>query len=79
MPCLVIWEHFGFRQQDIKQKTVICKHSRKTVLATKGNMTNLFQHLKHIHATEYEYFCLGRDRPALQQVRLHLFFVLNIY
>lgn len=50
----VVREHFGFRQQDVEQKTVIHEHCRKADSASQGNTTNLFQHLGHVRVTQYE-------------------------
>ncbi|XP_051784409.1 E3 SUMO-protein ligase ZBED1-like [Erpetoichthys calabaricus] len=57
----VIWTHFGFSKDDIEQNEVRCRHCRKTVSTPKGNITNLFQHLKHNHVTEYEQ-CMAQKK-----------------
>lgn len=57
----VIWTHFGFSKDDIEQNEVRCRHCRKTVSTPKGNTTNLFQHLKHNHVTEYEQ-CMAQKK-----------------
>ena len=44
---------FGFKKLDVEQKTVICKMCGVTVTANKGNMSNLFSHLKSKHVLEY--------------------------
>ncbi|GAA6085061.1 zinc finger BED domain-containing protein 1 [Tachysurus ichikawai] len=57
----VIWTHFGFSKDDIKQNEVRCRHCRKTVSTPKGNTTNLFQHLERNHVTEYEQ-CMAQKK-----------------
>ncbi|XP_062312234.1 E3 SUMO-protein ligase ZBED1-like [Osmerus eperlanus] len=51
----IIWTWFGFKTSDKQQQTILCKVCGATVLAKKGNTTNLFYHLKTKHATEYQH------------------------
>ena len=50
----IIWSWFGFKVSDSEQKNIICKICRVTVIAKKGNTSNLFYHLKTKHVVEYE-------------------------
>ncbi|KAL1268564.1 hypothetical protein QQF64_033927 [Cirrhinus molitorella] len=50
----VIWNWFGFKSSDTEQTSVICKVCRRVVTARGGNTSNLFHHLKNMHAREYE-------------------------
>lgn len=38
----VIWKYYSYRKDDVDQKQVIC---HAVVATTRGNMTNLFDHL----------------------------------
>ena len=42
----VIWQWFGYRKEDVEQKTIICKQCRKTIATKASSTTNLFHHLK---------------------------------
>lgn len=57
----VVWTSFGFNKDDNEQTHIKCNPCRKTVSATKGKTTNLFQHLEHNHVTEYEQ-CMAQKR-----------------
>ncbi|KAL6465097.1 hypothetical protein MHYP_G00252300 [Metynnis hypsauchen] len=57
-----VWEHFGFRKTDISQKQVLCKTCRASVLTSRGNTTNLYQHLKKHHRQLYDECMLKRSR-----------------
>ncbi|XP_040278097.1 E3 SUMO-protein ligase ZBED1-like [Bufo bufo] len=50
----VIWTWFGFKKSDVEQKNIICKVCRATIIAKRGNTTNLFHHLKMKHPLEYQ-------------------------
>lgn len=50
----VIWDYFGFEVTDPEQKRVICKSCRRIVATTRGNTTNLHQHLKKHHRRIFE-------------------------
>ena len=41
----VVWNYFSFRK-DAAQRHVLCKTCLATVATSRGNPTNLFQHLK---------------------------------
>ncbi|XP_066533969.1 E3 SUMO-protein ligase ZBED1 [Hoplias malabaricus] len=59
-----VWEYFGFRKTDICQKQVLCKTCRALVLTSRGNTTNLYQHLKKHHRHLYDE-CMSK-RPSHQ-------------
>lgn len=46
----VVWNWFGFKVSDLDQQTVLCKFCRRIVLAKGGNTSNIFYHLKTLHA-----------------------------
>lgn len=50
----VVWKYFGFDKDDAEQKNTKCKVCLKTVATHQGNTTNLFHHLQHNHAVEFE-------------------------
>ena len=50
----VIWHYFGFDITDVQQKKVLCKTCRRIVATSRGNTTNLRQHLKKHHGHLYE-------------------------
>ena len=49
----IIWRYFGFRYGDTEQQDVLCKTCKAKVTTSRGNTTNLYQHLKH-HKEKYE-------------------------
>ncbi len=49
-----VWEHFGFEDADVDQKHFMCKICCTVVLASLGNTTNLFNHLKFKHRPIYD-------------------------
>lgn len=49
----VIRTWFGLRKSDTEQKTILCKLCHTTVIAGGGNTSNLFYHLKMMHARQY--------------------------
>ena len=50
---LVVWNYFGFKKDDAAQCQVLCRACRATVATSRGNTTNLFQHLKY-YKTMYD-------------------------
>ncbi|XP_073714924.1 E3 SUMO-protein ligase ZBED1-like [Misgurnus anguillicaudatus] len=50
----VIWDYFGFEVTDTEQKKVLCKTCRRSVATSRGNTTNLHQHLKKHHRRIFE-------------------------
>lgn len=50
----VIWTLFGFKESDVEQKYIICKVCRVTVIAKRGNTSNLFYHFTTKHVLEYQ-------------------------
>lgn len=52
----LLWDYFGFKRDDVQQKTVRCKTCHRIVATTKGNTTNLHSHLKHHHKEQHEEF-----------------------
>lgn len=59
----VAWDHFGYRKGNKDQSDVLCKHSRKSVVVSEGNRSNLFHHLKHNHITQYNE-CMAKKKEA---------------
>ncbi|CAL8363140.1 unnamed protein product [Arctogadus glacialis] len=49
----IIWKWFGFLKTDEAQDKTVCKLCRRSVPARLGNTTNLFQHLKTYHPSDY--------------------------
>ena len=49
----IIWNWFGFTPDDKDQKNILCKICKESVKASDGNTTNLFNHLKRRHPTQY--------------------------
>lgn len=49
-----VWEYFGFKRDDVAQSQVLCKTCLGRVSTSRGNTTNLYQHLKTQHKTEYD-------------------------
>lgn len=50
----VVWKYFGFRTTDVQQKQVLCTTCRGKVATSRGNTTNLYQHLKKHHRQLYD-------------------------
>ncbi|XP_051816727.1 E3 SUMO-protein ligase ZBED1-like [Acanthochromis polyacanthus] len=72
----IIWQYFGFKKEDDAQSEVIYRTCGAKVLTSKGNTTNLFQHLKNHHKTVYD-GCMAKipTRPkAPQQASLKVMF-----
>ncbi|XP_076866871.1 E3 SUMO-protein ligase ZBED1-like [Brachyhypopomus gauderio] len=44
-----IWNYFGYRKDDVDQKQCLCRQCLAVVATTRGNTTNLFDHLKRHH------------------------------
>ena len=42
---LVIWKYFGYKKDDIDQTHLVCRQCLASVATTRGNTTNLFDHL----------------------------------
>ncbi|XP_057203827.1 E3 SUMO-protein ligase ZBED1-like [Triplophysa rosa] len=64
-----VWNHFGFQRSDILQRQVLCKTCRTSVLTSRGNATNLYQHLRKYHRQLYDE-CMGtksNDEQTLLQ------------
>ena len=49
----IIWKWFGYLKTDEEQDKTVCKLCRRSVPARLGNTTNLFQHLKTYHPSDY--------------------------
>uniref|UniRef100_A0AAV2L697 BED-type domain-containing protein n=1 Tax=Knipowitschia caucasica TaxID=637954 RepID=A0AAV2L697_KNICA len=50
----IIWKWFGFDKADVEQTTVVCKVFRNAIKTKSSSTTNLFQHLRQKHPTEWE-------------------------
>ncbi|XP_051571349.1 E3 SUMO-protein ligase ZBED1-like [Myxocyprinus asiaticus] len=49
----VVWGYFGFKKEDAAQHQVLCKTCLANVATSRGNTTNLYQHLKKHHKAMY--------------------------
>lgn len=49
----VVWRWFGYQQNDVEQIKPVCKVCRRSVPSKTGNTTNLFNHLKKHHPSDY--------------------------
>lgn len=49
----VIWRYFGFKITDTEQREVLCSICKIKVATSRGNTTNLYQHLKQ-HREKYD-------------------------
>ena len=50
----VIWNYFGYKKDDIDQTRVLCWQCFASVATTRGNTTNLFDHLRWYHTAQYD-------------------------
>ena len=51
----VIWNYFGYKEDDIDQTGVLCRQCLASVATTRGNTTNLFiDHLRGYHTAQYD-------------------------
>ena len=50
----VIWNYFGYKKDDIDQTRVLCRQCLASVATTRGNTTNLFDHLRLYHTAQYD-------------------------
>lgn len=50
----VIWKYFGYKKDDADQKQVLCRECLAVVATTRGNTTNLFDHLSRHHKALYD-------------------------
>ncbi|KAL3995876.1 N-acetyltransferase 8 [Sarotherodon galilaeus] len=60
-----VWEYFGFKRDDVAQSQVLCKTCLGRVSTSRGNTTNLYQHLKTQHKTEYDR-CMAKKSSSVQ-------------
>ncbi|KAF7214478.1 zinc finger BED domain-containing protein 1-like, partial [Nothobranchius furzeri] len=49
----VVWRWFGYLKSDVEQIKPTCKVCRRMVPSKTGNTTNLFNHLKKYHPSDY--------------------------
>ncbi|XP_043091960.1 E3 SUMO-protein ligase ZBED1-like [Puntigrus tetrazona] len=49
----VVWRYFGFKVTDTEQREVLCNICKIKVATSRGNTTNLYQHLKQ-HREKYD-------------------------
>ncbi|CAB1438350.1 unnamed protein product [Pleuronectes platessa] len=49
----VVWRWFGYGKHDEEQSKPVCKICRRSVPARTGNTTNLFNHLRRHHPSDY--------------------------
>lgn len=50
----VVWKYIGYRKDDVDQKQVLCRQCLAIVATTRGNTTNLFDHLNQHHKALYD-------------------------
>ena len=50
----VVWNYLGFKKLDSAQRQVLCRACCAPVATSRGNTTNLFQHLKKYHKSMYD-------------------------
>lgn len=55
----VVWNYFGYKKEDAAQRQVLCRTCLASVATSRGNTTNLFQHLKKHHKAVYD-SCMAR-------------------
>ncbi len=58
----VVWNYFGFKKDDFAQRQVLCKTCLGKVATSRGNTSNLIQHLKKHHKAMYD-SCMAK-RPS---------------
>lgn len=66
----VVWNYFGFKEDDKSQSDVLCKECLTVVAPTKGNTTNLYQHLQRNLKLQYDEAVQGKrfeSRPTVQR------------
>lgn len=61
-----VWNYFGFRSSDVLQRQVLCKTCRTSVSTSRGNTTNLYQHLQKHHRQLYDE-CMAK-RPTDENI-----------
>ncbi|XP_057700429.1 E3 SUMO-protein ligase ZBED1-like isoform X1 [Corythoichthys intestinalis] len=49
-----IWKYFGYRKDDTEQKKALCRQCLAVVASTRGNTSNMFDHLKRHHKLLYD-------------------------
>ena len=49
----VVWTWFGYGKNDAEQTKPVCKICRRSVPARTGSTTNLFNHLRRHHPSDY--------------------------
>lgn len=64
----VVWNYFGYSKDDIDQTQVLgtCPQCLVVVATTRGNTTNLFDHLNRHHKAQY-YQCKARSEGHPKQ------------
>ncbi|XP_038163162.1 E3 SUMO-protein ligase ZBED1-like [Cyprinodon tularosa] len=55
----LVWNFFGFKKEDAAQTQVLCRTCLAMVATSRGNTTNLYQHLKKHHKAMYD-SCMAR-------------------
>ncbi|XP_038590224.1 E3 SUMO-protein ligase ZBED1-like [Micropterus salmoides] len=65
----MVWNYFGYRKDDIDQTQVLCRQCLVVVATTRGNTTNLFDHLNRHHKAQNDQ-CKARSegRPKQQSI-----------
>ena len=64
----VVWNYFGFRQDDESQSNVLCKACLTVVATTKGNTTDLYQHLQRHHKVQYDEAVRGKQCETVCEI-----------
>ena len=67
----VIWNYFGYKKDKIDQTHVLCQQCLPYVATTRGNTTNLFDHLHRYHTAESCTGLILKTRPYTPYLKLH--------
>lgn len=59
-----VWNYFGFDKCDVNKLRVLCKLCSCAVKISKGNTTNLSNHLKSDHRVQYQECQKLKTQPA---------------
>ena len=65
-----IWQYFGFKPEDNLQIQVLCRTCRAIVATSRGNTTNLQQHLLHHHNELHKQFKASQSRAQMQSSKV---------
>lgn len=60
-----VWEYFGFKKEDAAQHQVICNTCLANVATSRGNTTNLMQHLQKHHKALYDSYIAKKPHTSV--------------